>query len=156
MQDVIRNFLKRNFLWGKDIIKWKIWSRSLLVLNQGFGKGRGRKLVVKKCKYLTFKTYWVSYCTKTYHWGGSGGGAPSRRWLLGSVGKAPSRWAIFVTFGKKRYFNPTGSHFARVYSRDGNRSGRPAPVGWVAGRVEILRPAGQAGWKTGQILLSGN
>ena len=28
-------------------------------------------------------------------------------------------------------------------SRDGNRSGRPA--GWVAGRVEILRPAGQAG-----------
>ena len=34
--------------------------------------------------------------------------------------------------------------------RDGNRSGRPA------GRVEILRPAGQAGWKTGQILVSGN
>ena len=25
-----------------------------------------------------------------------------------------------------------------------------------AGRVEILRPAGQAGWKTGGILLSGN
>ena len=24
------------------------------------------------------------------------------------------------------------------------------------GRVEILRPAGQAGWKTGRILLSGN
>ena len=24
------------------------------------------------------------------------------------------------------------------------------------GRVEILRPAGQAGWKTGQILLSGS
>ena len=38
-------------------------------------------------------------------------------------------------------------------TRDGNRSGRPA--GRVASRVEILRPAGQAGWKTGQILLSG-
>ena len=32
---------------------------------------------------------------------------------------------------------------------DRHRSGRPA------GRVEILRPAGEAGWKTGQILLSG-
>ena len=36
-----------------------------------------------------------------------------------------------------------------VQARDGNRSGRPAPVGQpagrVAGRVEILRPAGQAG-----------
>ena len=37
---------------------------------------------------------------------------------------------------------------------DRHRSGRPA--GRVAGRVEILRPAGQAGWKTGQILVSGN
>ena len=37
---------------------------------------------------------------------------------------------------------------------DRHRSGRPA--GRVAGRVQILRPAGQAGWKTGQILLSGN
>ena len=37
---------------------------------------------------------------------------------------------------------------------DRHRSGQPA--GRVAGRVEILRPAGQACWKTGQILLSGN
>ena len=37
---------------------------------------------------------------------------------------------------------------------DRHRSGRPA--GRVAGRLEILRPAGQAGWKIGQILLSGN
>ena len=29
-------------------------------------------------------------------------------------------------------------------------------TGRVAGRVDILRPAGQAGWKTGQILLSGS
>ena len=35
-----------------------------------------------------------------------------------------------------------------------HRSGWPA--GRVAGLVEILRPAGQAGWKTGRILLSGN
>ena len=33
---------------------------------------------------------------------------------------------------------------------DRHRLGRPA------GRVEILQPAGQAGWKTGRILLSGN
>ena len=29
-------------------------------------------------------------------------------------------------------------------------------AGRVAGRVEIFRPAGQAGWNTGQILLSCN
>ena len=32
--------------------------------------------------------------------------------------------------------------------------GRPA--GWVADRVEILRPAGQTGRKTGRIFLSVN
>ena len=37
---------------------------------------------------------------------------------------------------------------------DLHRSGRPA--GRVAGRVEILRLAGQVGWKTAQILLSGS
>ena len=26
--DVIRNLQKRNFLWGKDIVEWKIWSCS--------------------------------------------------------------------------------------------------------------------------------
>ena len=36
---------------------------------------------------------------------------------------------------------------------DRHRWGRPADR--VAGRVEILQPAGQAGWKTSQILLSG-
>ena len=41
--DVIRNFQKRNFLWGKYIVEWKIWSCSLLALNQDFGKGRRRK-----------------------------------------------------------------------------------------------------------------
>ena len=35
-------FKKGNFLWDKDIVEWKIWSRSLLALNQDFGKGRGR------------------------------------------------------------------------------------------------------------------
>ena len=39
-----------------------------------------------------------------------------------------------------------------MVTRDENRLGRLA--GRVAGRVEILQPAGQAGWKTGQILLS--
>ena len=35
---------------------------------------------------------------------GSGGGAPSRQWLWGSEGKAPSRRAIFVSFWKKELF----------------------------------------------------
>ena len=37
-----------------------------------------------------------------------------------------------------------------------NRHRSDRPAGRVAGRVEILRPAGQAGWKTGRILLSGD
>ena len=44
----------------------------------------------------------------------------------------------------------TNVQYPGTRTRDGNRPGRPA------GRVEILRPAGQAGWKTGQILISGN
>ena len=40
--DVIRNFQKRNFLWDKDIAKWKIRSIHLvLALNQDLAKGRG-------------------------------------------------------------------------------------------------------------------
>ena len=46
-------FKKRNFLWGKDIVEWKIWSCSLLALNQDFGKEKGRKLIVRKCKCPT-------------------------------------------------------------------------------------------------------
>ena len=51
--DVVRNFQERKFLWSKDIAEWKFWSRCLLAHNQDFGKGRGRKLVVRKCKCLT-------------------------------------------------------------------------------------------------------
>ena len=40
--DVIRNFQKRNFLWDKDIVEWKIWSRSLLALNQILVKREGK------------------------------------------------------------------------------------------------------------------
>ena len=39
-----------------------------------------------------------------------------RRWLWGSGGKAPSRWANFVSFWEKSNFNPIASHFARVHS----------------------------------------
>ena len=46
----------------------------------------------------------------------TGDGAPSRQWLWGSGGEAPSRWAIFVSFWKKSYFNLIGSHRARVHS----------------------------------------
>ena len=87
-----------------------------MALSQDFGKRRGRKLIVKKCKSPTWKTCGVSLCTQTYHRRGSGGRAPSRRWLWGSGGKAPSRWAIFVSFWKKNYLNSIGSHFARVQS----------------------------------------
>ena len=51
--DVIKNFQKKNFLWGKDIVEWKIRSCSLSALYQDFGKGRGRKLIVRKCKRVT-------------------------------------------------------------------------------------------------------
>ena len=44
---------------------------------------------------------------------------------------------------------------AIVYSPD-METGQVAGTGRVTGRVEILRPAGQAGWYTGQILLSCN
>ena len=40
-------FKKRKFLWDKDIIEWKVWSCSLLALDQDFDKGRGRKLIVR-------------------------------------------------------------------------------------------------------------
>ena len=30
--------------------------------------------------------------------------------------QTPYRWAIFVRFWKKSYFNPIGSHFVRVHS----------------------------------------
>ena len=39
--DVIKNFQKRNFLWDKDIVGWKIWNRCLLALNQDFAKREG-------------------------------------------------------------------------------------------------------------------
>ena len=55
---------------------------------------------------------------------------------------------------KKYWVAPVDKNTAAIHSRDGNRSGRPA--GRVTGRVKILRPAGQAGWNTGQILLSCN
>ena len=51
--NVIWSFQKNNFLWVKDIVEWKIWSRSLLALNQDFGKGRWRKIILRKCKCLT-------------------------------------------------------------------------------------------------------
>ena len=49
-----------------------------------------------------------------------------------------------VAFLSSCYYCPSSeANYSTIHSRDGNRSGRPA--GWVAGRVEILRPAGQAG-----------
>ena len=53
-----------------------------------------------------------SNVSQTGVWGRS----PQPPEAMGPGGKAPSRWAIFVSFWKKIYFNATGSHFARVHS----------------------------------------
>ena len=37
----IKNFQKRNFLWDKDIVGWKILNRGLLALNQDSAKREG-------------------------------------------------------------------------------------------------------------------
>ena len=51
---------------------------------------------------------WYSNVSQTGVWA---------RVATGSGGKAPSRWAIFVSFlEKKSYFNPIGLHFTRVHS----------------------------------------
>ena len=49
---------------------------------------------------------------------GSAGGSPSRWWLWVSGSKAPSRWAIFVCFWKKKaiLILYIGLHFAHVHS----------------------------------------
>ena len=40
--DVIKIFPKMKFLWGEDIVRWKIWNRwCLLACNQHFAKEKG-------------------------------------------------------------------------------------------------------------------
>ena len=39
--DVVKNFQKRNFLWDKSIVRWKIRNHCLLALNRDFAKGQG-------------------------------------------------------------------------------------------------------------------
>ena len=58
--DVIKILQKRKFLWGKIIVEWKIWSRSLLALNHHFGIGRGRKVIARTSKCVTWETCWVT------------------------------------------------------------------------------------------------
>ena len=49
--DVIKKFQKRNFLWDKVVVKWKIGRWGLvLVLNQDFAKGGGLKPKSKTAK----------------------------------------------------------------------------------------------------------
>ena len=112
-----QKFSKKELLWGKNTVEWKIWSHSLMALNRILVKGRGRKLIVKKCKCLTLEDMLnkvvYSNASQTGVWGPE---PPSRRWLWGSGGKAPSCWAIFVSFWKKSYLNPIRSQFARVQS----------------------------------------
>ena len=46
---------------------------------------------------------------------GFGGGAPSRRWLRGSGGKASSRWAYFVSFWEKQAILIPLDHISHVF-----------------------------------------
>ena len=71
----------------------KLWSVSL---NQDFGKGKGQKLIVGKCKsnlgdVLSELVY--SNVSQTGVWGQSP-----------QPPEAMSRWAIFVSFWKKKLF----------------------------------------------------
>ena len=97
--DVITNLQKRNFLWGKDIVEWKIWSCSPLALNQDFGEEKGRKLIVGKCKsnlgdVLSKLVY--SNVSQRGVWG-----PPKAMWVWG---QSPQPRAIFISFWKKKPF----------------------------------------------------
>ena len=83
-----------------------------MALNQDFGKERGQKLIVKKYKRLTSRRFEQATALKRITAGGYGG----------LEAKPPAAGVIFgkilgkKLFGKKSYFNLTGSHFARVHS----------------------------------------
>ena len=117
--DVIKIFPKGKFLWDKDIVGWKIWNRCcLFARNQDFAKGRGLKLIVEKCKYLTLGTCWESLCNSNVSQTGIWGLGPQPPEALGAWGRSPPNpWASFCNFLKKKsYFNAIGSHFASVQS----------------------------------------
>ena len=82
-------FKKRDFLWDKNIIEWKI--RSLgpgLLCKQTLAIGGGLKPkvnVFKMCYILLWRRGEEAIVTPTYHRRRSGGGVPNRLRL----------WAIF-------------------------------------------------------------
>ena len=102
----IRNFRKKNFLWDKDIVEWKIRSRGLVWhLTKSFLKKEGlnQKLNISEV---------VLNVSQTAIWE-----------------RSPSRCAIFVMFGKKSYVDAIGSHFACVQTEveSRTRGSRPRP-----------------------------
>ena len=111
--DVIRNFQKKTLFWGKDIVEWKIRSCFLSTLYQDFGKGRGRKLIVRTCNLGDVLGKLVySNISQTGIWGRS----PIADAYGGLGTKPPAAGQFLYVFGKKSYFNPIGSPFARVHS----------------------------------------
>ena len=74
-----------------------------MALNQDFGKGRGQKLIVRKCKCLTLET-----CVSELVY--------SNILQPGVSGLSPQPLGDFCVFGKKSYLSPIGSHFERVHS----------------------------------------
>ena len=100
--EVIRNFRKRNFLWDKDIVEWKIRSRGLVwYFTESFLKGEGlnQKLQMKVSKL-------GELCKLT---------SLLKRITDGDLGtKPPVAGRFFGILLKKSYFNAIGSHFARV------------------------------------------
>ena len=63
--------------------------------------------------------------------GGLGAEPPAAGGNGGLGAKPPAAGRFFYVFGKKSYFNPIGSHFARVHSigvaRGGGQGARPPP-----------------------------
>ena len=57
------------------------------------------------------------YCNSNVSQTGIWGRSPQPPEAMGSVGKAPSRCAIFRNFLEKSYFNTIGAHFARIQSQ---------------------------------------
>ena len=106
-------FKNSNFLWGQDIVEWKIRSRDLVwYLKQDFAKGRRFLQKVKKWKCFGRRVEWISG-TPTHHTLGSGGGAFSRRKLWDLGAKPPAAKRSFVSFWKNKPFFCNWTKFRR-------------------------------------------
>ena len=77
-----------------------------------FGKGRGLKLIVEKCKYLTLGTCWKSYCNSNVSQTGVWGRGPQPPEALGVWGRSPQPLGNFLE--KKAILMPS-DHISQVF-----------------------------------------